>query len=377
MSTLAGAIQTAAARASAGARERGGRVGLMIGLVPKFTLFISLLLIAFAVALSTVNILPQERMAEQQLLQRGATMLAVLATVADRPSHDAAGKREIERVVSDLAGQNDVLYVGVLDWDGSLLVGSGARGGDGHIVDSISRAARLERQHVVRAGKDGLYLAAPVVFRSGLTGAVSVGLSRASMLAEVAEQRERTVHLAMLFLCAGMLLTYLLMRRITRPLAQLIASTEAVSLGRLDARITVQSRDELRQLADAFNRMLDRLDATTVSRDYMTDILQSMSEALVVLSRDGRISLANRAMCRLVGHSESELHGMLLERLLAGQPGARDWLDLTGQLQRDGVLDHIEASYVHCSGHPIAVLVSGALMRAADGTVQAMICIPG
>jgi diguanylate cyclase (GGDEF)-like protein len=66
---------------------------------------------------------------------------------------------------------------------------------------------------------------------------------------------------------------------------------------------------------------------------------------------------------------------MLFERLLAGQPGARDCIDLTGQLQRDGVLDRIEASYVHCSGHPIAVLVSGALMRAADGTVQAMICI--
>jgi diguanylate cyclase (GGDEF)-like protein/PAS domain S-box-containing protein len=347
----------------------------MTGLVPKFTLFISLLLIAFAVALSAANILPQERMGEEQLRQRGESMLAILANVAARLSHDAAGRREIERIVSDLAGQNDVLYVEVLDWDGSLVVGSGTRGGESHIVTSINRKARLERQRAFRAGDHGLYLSAPVVFRSGLTGAVGVGLSREGMLAQVAALRDRTVHLAMVFLAAGMLLTYLLMRRITRPLAQLIESTEAVSLGRLDARITVQSRDELRQLADAFNRMLDRLDATTVSRDYMTDILQSMSEALVVLSRDGRISLANRAMCRLVGHSERELRGVLFERLLAGQPGAPAGSDLTGRLQRDGVLDHIEASYVHRSGHPIAVLVSGALMRAADGAVQAMICI--
>jgi len=80
-------------------------------------------------------------------------------------------------------------------------------------------------------------------------------------------------------------------------------------------------------------------------------------------------------MCRLVGHSERELRGMLFERLLAGRPGARDGIDLTGTLQRDGVLDHVEANYVHRSGHPIAVLVSGALMRDADGAVQAMICI--
>ncbi|MGH8722982.1 MAG: diguanylate cyclase domain-containing protein, partial [Burkholderiales bacterium] len=233
----------------------------------------------------------------------------------------------------------------------------------------------LEQQRAFQVGEDGLYVSAPVVFRSGLTGAVSVGLSRDSMRRQVADLRDRTIHLAMLFLSAGMLLTYLLMRRITRPLAQLIESTKAVSLGRLDARITVQSRDELRQLADAFNRMLDRLDATTVSRDYMTDILQSMSEALVVLSRDGRIALANRSMCRLVGHGEGELRGMLFERLLVGQRGARDAIDLTGRLQRDGVLDHVEANYIHRSGHPIAVLVSGALMRDSSGTVQAMICI--
>ncbi len=348
---------------------------LMTGLVPKFTLFISLLLIAFAIALSALNILPQERMSEEHLRQRGATMLAMLANIASRPTDDAVGMREIEGIVNELADQDDVLYVGVLDWDGSLIVGEEIGPPDAHIVDAISRSARLERQRLFRSGEAGLYLAAPVVFRSGQTGAVSVGLSRDNMLARVADLRSRTIQLAMMFLAAGVLLTYLLMRRITRPLAQLIESTKAVSLGRLDARITVQSRDELSELADAFNRMLDRLDATTVSRDYMTDILQSMSEALVVLSRDGRISLANRSMCRLVGYADTELRGMLFERLLVGGDGPNACVDLTGRLQRAGVLEQVEANYIHCSGHPIAVQVSGALMRDPAGKVQAMICI--
>jgi diguanylate cyclase (GGDEF)-like protein/PAS domain S-box-containing protein len=80
-------------------------------------------------------------------------------------------------------------------------------------------------------------------------------------------------------------------------------------------------------------------------------------------------------MCRLIGYPDTELRGMLFERLLVGGEGAKGCVDLTGRLQRDGVLDHIEANYTHCSGHPIAVLVSGALMRDAAGTVQAMICI--
>jgi diguanylate cyclase (GGDEF)-like protein/PAS domain S-box-containing protein len=374
ISMLTGAVAVAGASAPVDDQERRERPGLMTGLVPKFTLFISLLLIAFAVALSALTILPQERMSEQQLRQRGATMLAILANVAGRPTDDERGMREIEGLVRELANQDDVLYVGLLDWDGSLIVGDSASGADAHIVDAISRSARLDRQASSRTGVEGVYLSAPVVFRSGQIGAVSVGLSHDSMLARVADLRDHTIRLAALFLLAGVLLTYLLMRRVTRPLAQLIESTKAVSLGRLDARITVQSRDELSQLADAFNRMLDRLDATTVSRDYMTDILQSMSEALVVLTRDGRVALANRAMCRLVGYAETELRGMLFERLLDDQDGAAESVDLTGKLQRGEVIDHVEANYVHCSGYPVAVLVSGALMRDSAGTVQAMIC---
>jgi len=376
MSMLADALPTGAAPPEVAERDRSPSRRLVTGLVPKFTLFISLLLIAFAIALSVLNVLPQERMGEDYLRQRGEAMLAVLAHVASRPSDDAVGAREIEGIVRELASQDDVLYVGVLDWDGSLIVG-GEIGppADTHVIDTISRISRLEQQRLVRSGAEGLYLSAPVVFRSGQVGAVSVGLSRESVRAKVAVLRDLTIELALLFLVAGVALTYLLMRRVTRPLAQLIDSTKAVSLGRLDARITVQSRDELSELAGAFNRMLDRLDATTVSRDYMTDILQSMSEALVVLSRDGRISLANRAMCRLVGYAESELRGMLFERLLVGSDGMHEGVDLTGRLQRAGVLDQVEASYVHRSGHPIAVQVSGALMRDAVGRVQAMICI--
>ena len=371
---LTGFLPGAGASAPVDDQERDERRGLMTGLVPKFTLFFSGLLIAFAILLSAFNILPQKRMSEEHLRQRGETILAILANIAGSPSDAALGVGEVESIVAELASQADVLYVGLLDWDGSLIVGHNASGADTHIVDAISRTARVDRQPSSRTGENGIYLSAPVVFRSGLTGAVSVGLSRDSTRAQVADLRDHTIQLAVLFLLAGVLLTYLLMRRVTRPLAQLIESTKAVSLGRLDARITVQSRDELSQLADAFNRMLDRLDATTVSRDYMTDILQSMSEALVVLTRDGRIALANRAMCRLVGYTDGQLRGMLFERLLVGQDGAAEWLDLTGRLQRGGVVDHIEANYVHCRGYPVAVLVSAALMRDSAGNVQAMIC---
>jgi diguanylate cyclase (GGDEF)-like protein/PAS domain S-box-containing protein len=122
--------------------------------------------------------------------------------------------------------------------------------------------------------------------------------------------------------------------------------------------------------------MLDRLESTTVSRDYLTEILQSMSESLVVLSPDGRISLANRAMCRLLGYDDSELSGMLFERLLAGEPETPNGsTDPISRLQQEGQLDQVETCYLDRAGRPIDVLMSGALMSGADGVLRAMICI--
>jgi diguanylate cyclase (GGDEF)-like protein/PAS domain S-box-containing protein len=170
----------------------------------------------------------------------------------------------------------------------------------------------------------------------------------------------------------GTLVAWLLVRRVTRPLARLIEVTDAVAKGRLSHRISIRASDELELLAQSLNRMLDRLDATTISRDYLTHILRSMSEALVVLSLDGRIMLANPAMSRLVGHGEGELGGMLFERILApGRPAA----DLLGRLRREGSLDQVETYYTERGGRPVAVLVSGALMWDPDGSLAGMLCI--
>jgi diguanylate cyclase (GGDEF)-like protein/PAS domain S-box-containing protein len=351
---------------------------LFTGLVPKCTFFVSLLLIVFAGAQTSLNIFAQERALEAQLHRKGEAMIAMLAQIATRPTIGEHELRELRSVVVGLATREDILYAWVIDWDGSLIAGSSSGGEHNARLadDALSRHARLKREPLSRSDDYGLHLAAPVFFGLDLVGAVRLGLSDRKMLADLATMRDRNLTLALWFLAVSLLLTFIVLRRITRPLTQLIKSTEAVSLGRMDAHITVSGSDELRMLADAFNRMLDRLESTTVSRDYVANILQSMSEALTVLTPDGRISLANRALCRLLGYSEGELHGMLFDRLLSTPPGpVPAAADLIGRLQREGTLDHVEAEYRDRSGQPIAVVVSGALMCAPDGPVRAMICV--
>jgi diguanylate cyclase (GGDEF)-like protein/PAS domain S-box-containing protein len=352
---------------------------LFTGLVPKFTLFVSLLLVGFATTQTSLNIIAQERTIEEQLRHRGLAMIAMVARIATRPTTEEAEVRELQSIVADLAGREDILYVRVIDWDGSLIAGGRSQGEPepGLADDALSRHARLHGEQLTRIDSDGLHLAMPVTFAPDLVGAVRLGLSRRNMLDELAAVRNRNLTLVIWFVAGSLLLTFLVVRRITQPLTHLIESTEAVSLGRMATRISVSGSDELQLLAASFNRMLDRLETTTVSRDYVANILQSMSEALAVLTPDGRIALANRSLCRLLGYSERELRGMLFDRLLSAHADsdATSADDLIGRLQREGALDRVEAEYRARSGQSIAVLVSGALMCEPGGPVRAMICV--
>ncbi|HEY5718194.1 MAG TPA: adenylate/guanylate cyclase domain-containing protein, partial [Motiliproteus sp.] len=59
--------------------------------------------------------------------------------------------------------------------------------------------------------------------------------------------------------CGGLLLSLLIARRIVRPIQSLVQGTQAISNGRYDYHIDYRSKDEIGQLATAFNRMTSGL----------------------------------------------------------------------------------------------------------------------
>ncbi len=99
------------------------------------------------------------------------------------------------------------------------------------------------------------------------------------------------------------------MRKLFGPLRELIEFTRSVGAGRLTDRTRVDQADEIADVAVAFNQMLDRLSVTTVSRDYVDNIIHSMAECLVVAGTDGIIRTVNEATLNLLGYSEADLLG--------------------------------------------------------------------
>lgn len=73
--------------------------------------------------------------------------------------------------------------------------------------------------------------------------------------------------LALLF---GIILSYFTSRRLVAPLKRLTQAADRIGQGHLDERVEIQTKDEIGQLANAFNAMMDNLNRQEILRKQFT-----------------------------------------------------------------------------------------------------------
>jgi len=84
--------------------------------------------------------------------------------------------------------------------------------------------------------------------------------------------------LALLF---GIILSYFTSRQLVAPLKRLTKAADRIGHGHLDERVSVRSKDEVGQLANAFNMMADNLDRQeTLRKQFTADIAHELRTPL-------------------------------------------------------------------------------------------------
>src|SRR5690349_8461882 len=126
----------------------------------------------------------------------------------------------------------------------------------------------------------------------------------------------RTLLIAGTLVTAGVVLAFLLSRRIVEPLRQLTATTTRIAGGDLDAKVTVNSDDEVGRLAAEYNRMAERirelrnsdLGKLIVAQQTTEAAIDSLYDPVIVTDEDGRITKLNPAAEEIFG-TEPQNHG--------------------------------------------------------------------
>ncbi len=127
-------------------------------------------------------------------------------------------------------------------------------------------------------------------------------------------------------------------RRQVSDTRKLIRSAGRMTAGDYDEPFTLERSDELGELARRLDELRERLRTATISRDYLIQVLASMSEALLLVDTAGRVTRANPAACQLLDCDEGMLIGREVADLFtAGQHGEFQLAE-TGPRARESAL---------------------------------------
>ena len=116
------------------------------------------------------------------------------------------------------------------------------------------------------------------------------------------------VRAMILALIITVLLGFILARSITVPINRVTQTAEAMSKGDFSKTVPVKSNDEIGQLAEMFNILREKLDATleeiSSEKNKLGTILEYMADGLIAIDLEGRILHANPQAREMLGIAE-------------------------------------------------------------------------
>ncbi|QSF46676.1 two-component system histidine kinase PnpS [Paenibacillus tianjinensis] len=161
--------------------------------------------------------------------------------------------------------------------------------------------------------REMLYVAGAVRSEDGFDGyirlsmgldAVTEGLNRAWMI--------MAGGLVLLFVAATFV-SYKVASSMTSPLEQITRVARRITDLDYDARVPIQRRDEVGQLAKAINAMADSLQAQLKTirdnEDLLQSVLDNMTGGIVMINAEGEFALLNKASERMLDVKNSEMAG--------------------------------------------------------------------
>ena len=161
---------------------------------------------------------------------------------------------------------------------------------------------------------------------------------------------------------------WLIARSLSQPLSALVRTANSIGEGDLSRPLDVKRRDEIGQLQDAIERMRQNLRDTTITKNYLTTVLNSLGDAVLVTSPDGLIKSSNQAAQQLLGYQEQELVGKpLLEFIDEAHRAAFNPVEAAGE-NRETVVRT-------AAGQTIPVSMAGAPITTEDPQFQGHIYV--
>ncbi|MCD6600154.1 MAG: HAMP domain-containing protein [Dehalococcoidia bacterium] len=148
-------------------------------------------------------------------------------------------------------------------------------------------------------GCDMMYVAIPVTVDDEVVGISRVSLPLTEINKSLGHISRIIIGGAVIATIIAILLAIQISRTTTEPVKKLTQISKRMAEGEFDLKIRVTSRDEVGDLAGAFNKMMVRLKEMigllTTERDRMSAILSNMADGILVIDGESKVIMINQA----------------------------------------------------------------------------------
>jgi len=208
---------------------------------------------------------------EAALIQRADTVASLFATTSKDAvlSFDLAS---LESFAVEVMKNPGMVYARVRSADGSVFAEAG---------EPESLAAPFVGDTSLESATDGVFDQFAQIAESDVVyGRVEIGISTDSIASALANARKLAGGIALAEMLLVALFSYFLGAYLTHQLKSLHRGAKQISEGQFDVSIPVRGRDEVAEVADAFNTMVTNLQASRQRRDEYEHQLQELNRTL-------------------------------------------------------------------------------------------------
>jgi two-component system phosphate regulon sensor histidine kinase PhoR len=167
------------------------------------------------------------------------------------------------------------------------------------VIQALSSGVGSSIRYSTTLGCDMMYVAVPVTVNNEVVGISRVSLPLTEINKSLGYISRTIIGGAAITAIIAILLAIQISRTTTEPVKKLTQMSKRMAEGEFDSKIRVSSRDEVGELAGAFNRMAVRLKEMigllTTERDRMSVVLSNMADGILVTDGEGKVIMINQA----------------------------------------------------------------------------------
>jgi len=181
------------------------------------------------------------------------------------------------------------------------------------VMEALAQGTGSSIRYSATLGYEMMYVAVAVTVNDEVVGVARVSLPLTEINQALGHINRTIIWVAVIAAVVAILLALQLSRIVTRPVKKLTQASKKMAEGELGQEIPVTSRDEVGQLARAFNQMAVRLKEMvaliSTERDRMAVILSHMGDGIFVVDSDSKVTMMNQAAERMLQLSQRDAQG--------------------------------------------------------------------